>query len=74
MATRVNLVIPGGYADTNGDGVPDPGLDDNHQPKPICGLATATYGLPDMQVPHPVVGVSVDLSWGQGLWFDGVEL
>lgn len=74
VATRVNLVIPGGYADTNGDGVPDPGLDDNHQPKPICGLATATYGLPDMQIPHPVVGVSVDLSWGQGLWFDGVEL
>ena len=38
------------------------------------GLATATYGLPDLEIPHPVVGVSVDLSWGEGLWFDNVEL
>lgn len=74
MATRVNLVIPGGYADTDGDGVPDPELDNNNQPKPICGLATATYGLPDLDIPHPTVGVSVNMSWGQGLWFDGVEL
>lgn len=40
----------------------------------INSLATATYGLPDLDIPHPTVGVSVDLSWGEGLWFDYVEL
>ena len=73
--TKVNLVIAPGYPDTDGDGKPDPGIDDvTGQPKPINGLATATYGLPNLEVPHPTVGLSVDLSWGQGLWFDEVEL
>lgn len=38
------------------------------------GLATATYGLPNLEIPHPVVGVSVVLNWSEGLWFDDVEL
>lgn len=74
VATRVNLIIPGGYPDRDGDGKPDPDNDDQGHPKPINGLATATYGLPDLQIPHPTVGLSVDLSWGEGLWFDDIEL
>lgn len=38
------------------------------------GLATATYGLPDLDVPHPTVGVSVNLSWEEGLFFDNIVL
>ncbi len=36
----------------------------------IKSLATATYGLPSLELPHPTVGVSVNLSWGEGLWFE----
>ena len=43
-------------------------------PKPINGLGTATYGLPDLEIPHPTLGLSVNLSWGEGLWFNEVEL
>lgn len=74
FATQVNLTIKGGWPDRNGDGIPDPDLDDEGNPKPLTGLATATYGMPNMQVPHPTVGVSVNLSWGEGLYFDDVEL
>ncbi len=73
-ATRVNLTITPGWRDKNGDGIPDPDLDEHGDPKPLNGLATATYGLPNLDIPHPTVGVSVDLSWGEGLWFDDVEL
>lgn len=73
-ATQVNLTILGGWADKDGDKVPDPDLDDKGNPKPLTGLATATYGLPDMQIPHPVVGVSVDLSWEDGLYYEDIEL
>lgn len=73
-STKVNLTILGGWPDKDGDGVPDPDLDEQGHPKPLTGLATATYGLPDMQVPHPMVGVSVDLRWEEGLYFDEVEL
>lgn len=38
------------------------------------GLATATYGMPDLDIPHPTVGVSVNLSWEEGLFFDNVIL
>ena len=38
------------------------------------GLATATYGLPDLDVPHPTVGLSVDLHWEEGLFYDNVIL
>lgn len=40
----------------------------------ITSLATATYGLPNLDVPHPVVGVSVNLVWEDGLWYEEVEL
>lgn len=74
-ATQVWLTIAKGWPDTNGDGKPDPETDpETGQPKPINGLATATYGLPNLEIPHPTVGVSVDLDWGEGLWFDDVEL
>ena len=36
----------------------------------IKSLATATYGMPSLDVPHPTVAVSVNLSWGEGLWFE----
>jgi hypothetical protein len=40
----------------------------------INSLAEATYGLPNMQIPRPVVGLSVDLKWEEGLWYDEVPL
>jgi hypothetical protein len=73
-ATTVALTIEGGYPDTDGDGKPDPGLDDYGRVKPLKGLATATYGMPRLDVPKPTLGLSVDLSWGGGLWFDDVIL
>lgn len=38
------------------------------------GLATATYGMPNLDVPHPTVGLSVDLIWEEGLFYDNVIL
>lgn len=73
-ATTVALTIEGGYPDTDGDGKPDPGLDDYGRVKPLKGLATATYGMPRLDVPKPTLGLSVNLSWGDGLWFDDVIL
>lgn len=72
-ATRVNLTILGGWKDRDGDGVPDPDLDEHGDPKPPTGLATATYGMPDLEVPS-AMGVSVDLSWSEGLYFPDVIL
>ena len=40
----------------------------------ITSLATATYGLPDLDIPHPLVGVSVNLVWEDGLWYEEIEL
>lgn len=40
----------------------------------ITSLASATYGLPNLDIPHPVVGVSVNLVWEDGLWYEEVEL
>ena len=73
-ATTVALTIEGGSPDTDGDGKPDPGLDDYGRVKPLKGLATATYGMPRLDVPKPTLGLSVNLSWGDGLWFDDVIL
>lgn len=38
------------------------------------GLSTATYGMPNLDVPHPTVGLNVDLSWQTGLYYDEVSL
>jgi len=40
----------------------------------IKSLATATYGLPCLDIPILTVAVSVNLSWEEGLWFDDIEL
>lgn len=40
----------------------------------IKNLSSATYGLPDLDVPHPTVGISVNLTWEEGLWYDNVVL
>jgi hypothetical protein len=40
----------------------------------INSLANATYGLPNLEIPRPTLGVSVNLAWGEGLWFDDVPL
>lgn len=73
-ATRVNLTILNGWKDLDGDGIPDPDLDEHGNPKPLSGLATATYGMPNMEIPHPEIGVSVDLSWKEGICFNEIEL
>ena len=73
-ATTVALTIEGGYADTDGDGKPDPGLDDYGRVKPLKGLATATYGIPRLDVPTKSLGLSVNLSWEEGIWFENIEL
>ena len=40
----------------------------------IKSLASATYGLPNLDLPHPSVGISVNLHWEDGLWFPDVPL
>ena len=40
----------------------------------ITSLATATYGLPNLEIPHPTVGLSVNLNWEEGLWYDDIPL
>ena len=73
-ATTVTLTIEGGYPDTDGDGKPDPGIDEYGRVRPLKGLATATYGLPNLEVPKPTIGLSVNLSWEEGLWYDEIIL
>lgn len=73
-ATTVTLTIEGGYPDTDGDGKPDPGTDEYGRVRPLKGLATATYGLPNLEVPKPTIGLSVNLSWEEGLWYDEIIL
>ena len=73
-ATTVTLTIEGGYPDTDGDGKPDPGLDEYGRVRPLKGLATATYGLPRLDIPKPTVGLSVNLNWEEGLWYDDIIL
>ena len=73
-ATTVTLTIEGGYPDTDGDGKPDPGLDEYGRVRPLKGLATATYGLPRLDIPKPTIGLSVNLSWEEGLWYDDIIL
>ena len=70
----MNLTILNGWKDLDGDGIPDPDLDGHGNPKPLSGLATATYGMPNMEIPHPEIGVSVDLSWKEGINFSEIEL
>ena len=36
----------------------------------ITSLAGATYGLPNLDTPHPTVGVSVNLTWEDGLSYE----
>ena len=71
--TTVSLTVSAGWPDKDGDGVPDPDLDEHGNPKPMCGLGTATYGMPRLDVPQEV-GLSVDLSWGEGLFYEDIEL
>lgn len=73
-ATQVHLTIAEGWPDKDGDGIPDPDLDDKEQPKPLTGLATATYGMPRLDMPRLTLGVSVDLRWEEGLWYDDIPL
>ena len=40
----------------------------------IKSLASATYSLPNLDIPHPTVGISVNLAWDEGLTFDDVDL
>jgi hypothetical protein len=74
LATQVHLTISEGWPDKDGDGIPDPDLDGKGQPKPLNGLATATYGMPKLDVPRTTLGVSVDLRWEEGLWYDNIPL
>jgi len=36
----------------------------------VTSLASATYGLPNLNNPTPTVGISVNMSWSDGLSFD----
>jgi len=40
----------------------------------ITSLAQATYGLPNLEIPRPTVGLSVNLVWEEGLWFPDIPL
>ncbi len=72
--TQVNLTVLNGWPDKDNDGIPDPDLDEHGNPKPLSGLATATYGVPSMQTPHRTLGFSVDLSWQDGIEFHDIPL
>lgn len=72
--TQVNLSVLNGWPDKDGDGIPDPDLDEHGNPKPLTGLATATYGVPDMLVPERTLGFSVDLRWKDGMEFHDIPL
>ena len=72
-ATEVNLKVMNGWPDKDGDGKPDPDLDEKGNPKPLTGLATATYGLPDINVYQFSLGLSVNLSWREGMTFEDIE-
>ncbi|MBP5713672.1 MAG: hypothetical protein J6X07_03115 [Prevotella sp.] len=72
-ATQVHLTISEGWPDKDGDDIPDPDLDEKGQPKPLNGLATATYGMPNLDISRPTLGLSVNLRWEEGLWFDDIE-
>lgn len=71
--TFADITIRQGWADTNGDGKPDPELDEYQQLKPLEGLATATYGLPTIDKLAVTMGLSVNLSWQEGITFEDVE-
>ncbi|MCR4921753.1 MAG: hypothetical protein K5945_08640, partial [Bacteroidaceae bacterium] len=73
--TKVNLTITRGWRDKNNDGVPDPDLDDEGNPKPLTGLATATYCIPVIPIESTTfeVGFSVSLSWKEGITFEEME-
>ena len=73
-ATTVALTIEGGYPDTDGDGKPDTGFDDYGRENPLKGLATATYGMPSLEIPKPTFGLSVNLVWEEGLWYEEIIL
>ena len=68
--------------DINGDGKIDKEIERNSDstwpdtPTVPSGLATATYGIPDLTEPevHRPLGLSVDLSWGQGMVFPEIPL
>lgn len=40
----------------------------------VTSLSSATYGLPNLEILRPTVGISVDLSWQKGLTYDEVIL
>jgi hypothetical protein len=40
----------------------------------INSLKDATYGLPNLDIPRPTLGLSVDLRWEEGLWFPDIPL
>ena len=40
----------------------------------IKSLASATYGLPNLDIPILSMGVSVNLTWEEGLWYEEVPL
>ena len=73
-ATQVHLTISEGWPDKDGDGKPDPDLDEKGQPKPLTGLATATYGMPRLDISRPTLGLSVNLRWEEGLWYEALRL
>ena len=70
FVTEVSMTVNNGWPDKDADGVPDPDLDEHGNPKPLTGLATATYGLPDIQQPRFEFGLSVNLGWGEGITFE----
>ncbi len=71
--TQVNLTINNGWPDKNGDNIPDPDLDEKGNPKPLTGLATATYGMPTYHQPAFEFGLKVDLGWEDGITFENIE-
>ena len=40
----------------------------------INRLSDATYGLPNLEIPRPTLGLTIDLQWEEGLWFPEIPI
>ena len=40
----------------------------------INRLSDATYGLPNLEIPRPTLGLTINLQWEEGLWFPEIPI
>lgn len=65
--TTANITIGKAYEDTDGDG--NPNKEGGELTSNTTGLGTATNYIPDLRQPQLELGLSIDLTWHEGLTF-----